>query len=267
MSLYDRFNRRIHYLRISVTDLCNLRCTYCMPADGVDLMRHDEILSFEEITEFTRIAVAMGVDKVRLTGGEPLVRRGIVDLVTMIGRIPGIRDYTMTTNGVLLPTYARDLKDAGIDRINISLDTLDPDRYRSITRVGSLDEVLAGIRAARALGFKQIKINCVIDTSPEEADAQGVAAYGQEQGLEVRFIRKMDTASGKFWRVMGGDGGHCQSCNRLRLSANGNLYPCLFSDQVFNIRTLGTTQAIERAAHAKAESGHKSNHQFYQIGG
>ncbi len=134
--MYDRFKRKINYLRISVTDMCNLRCGYCMPAEGVKLVQHDDILSFEEITALTRQAVALGMDKVRLTGGEPLIRRDILALVEMLGQIKGIQDFAMTTNGILLPDYAPGLKAAGIQRLNISLDTLDPIRYRAITRSG-----------------------------------------------------------------------------------------------------------------------------------
>ena len=136
--MFDRFKRRINYLRISVTDRCNLRCTYCMPAEGVPLLDHDQVLSLEEIRDFTATAVAMGVDKVRLTGGEPLVRRGIADLVAMIAAIPGIKDFGMTTNGALLPRHAKDLRAAGLHRLNISLDSLDAQRFKAITRNGCL---------------------------------------------------------------------------------------------------------------------------------
>lgn len=265
--MYDRFKRKINYLRISVTDLCNLRCGYCMPAEGVKLLRHEDILSFEEITALTRQAVALGVDKVRLTGGEPLVRRDIITLVAMLGQIKGIRDYAMTTNGILLPEYAADLRAAGIQRLNISLDTLNPMRYQAITRSGRVGHVLAGIEAALQVGFAKIKLNCVVDASPDEPDAQAVAAYGQERGLEVRFIRRMDMAAGRFWRVFGGDGGHCVTCNRLRLSSDGKIFPCLFSDQAYDIRELGVEQALRLAVAGKPESGHKSSNRFYRIGG
>lgn len=265
--MYDRFNRKINYLRISVTDLCNLRCCYCMPAEGVRLLRHQDILSFEEISAVTRQAVELGVTKVRLTGGEPLVRRDIMTLVAMLGQIEGIQDYAMTTNGILLPEYAADLRAAGIQRLNISLDTLDPARYRAITRNGEVDHVVAGIEAALQVGFQKIKLNCVIDQSTDEPDAQAVAAFGRERGLEVRFIRQMDMAQGRFWRVIGGDGGHCATCNRLRLSSDGKIFPCLFSDQAYDVRELGIEEALRRAVEEKPESGHKSNNRFYRIGG
>jgi cyclic pyranopterin phosphate synthase len=265
--MYDRFNRRIHYLRLSVTDLCNLRCQYCMPAEGVQLLRHEDILTFEEMVDVVREAVDLGVDKVRLTGGEPLVRRGIIDLVRMIGEVSGIRDYAMTTNGTLLAEYAADLKQAGIRRLNISLDTMDPERYRTMTRVGRLADVLAGIEAALRVGFDQVKLNCVIQVSPDESDALEVAAFGRAQGLEVRFIRQMDTGEGRFWQVIGGHGGHCVSCNRLRVSSDGKVYPCLFSDRVFEIRKLGIREALCGAVESKPESGKTSQNRFYHLGG
>ena len=265
--MHDRFKRNINYLRISVTDMCNLRCGYCMPAESVKLIQHDDILSFEEITALTRQAVALGMDKVRLTGGEPLVRRDILTLVDMLGQIKGIQDFAMTTNGIQLPDYAPDLKAAGIQRLNISLDTLNPARYRAITRVGRVEHVLAGIEAALQVGFQRIKLNCVIDQSPDEPDARTVAAFGAERGLDVRFIRQMDMAQGRFWRVFGGDGGHCVTCNRLRLSSDGKIYPCLFSDQAYDIRELGVEKALCMAVAGKPESGHKSNNRFYRVGG
>ena len=265
--MHDRFKRHIHYLRLSVTDLCNLRCAYCMPAEGIQQLRHEDILRFEELVTLTQAAVDLGINKVRLTGGEPLVRNGIINLVRMLGQIKGIDDFAMTTNGILLPEYAEPLREAGMQRLNISLDTLDPEHFRVITRVGQVAEVLAGIEAARQVGFKQIKLNCVIQESPEEPDARAVAAYGAERGLDVRFIRRMDTENGRFWRVVGGDGGHCEICNRLRVSSDGKVYPCLFSDQVYDVRKLGAKQALRMAILNKPQSGDKSKNTFYRLGG
>lgn len=265
--MFDRFQRKINYLRISVTDLCNLRCTYCMPAEGVQLKRHADILSFEEIEELTRTAVDLGVNKVRLTGGEPLVRKGFLSLVQRLGAIPGIDDLALTTNGVLLPKCAIALREAGLHRVNISLDSMDSERFRAITRCGKLEDTLAGIAAALEAGFRKVKINCVIDKSPNEPDARAVAAYGAEHGLEVRFIRKMDTGKGEFWRVFGGDGGHCESCNRLRVSSDGHIFPCLFSNLSYSVRELGPRQAILTAVEGKPASGHCSENKFYSLGG
>jgi cyclic pyranopterin phosphate synthase len=139
--MFDRFNRKLNYLRISVTDRCNLRCTYCMPEEGIKLFRHEEILSFSEIAEFTKVAVANGVTKVRITGGEPLVRKGITALVRMISDIEGIEDLSMTTNGTLLNQFAVDLRNAGLKRVNISLDTIDPEKFKAITRTGDINDV------------------------------------------------------------------------------------------------------------------------------
>ncbi|HFB61706.1 MAG TPA: radical SAM protein, partial [Bacteroidetes bacterium] len=160
--MLDRYNRKINYLRISVTDRCNLRCTYCMPASGIKLIPHDEIISFEEIREIVRQGVRDGISKVRLTGGEPLVRKGIVELVHMIASIPGVKDLAMTTNGILLEQFARPLAEAGLTRVNISLDTLSEKRYAEITRGGDIHKVFRGIEAARAAGLSPIKINCVV---------------------------------------------------------------------------------------------------------
>jgi cyclic pyranopterin phosphate synthase len=251
----DRFGREITYLRISVTDRCNLRCVYCMPAEGVPLLSHDDILSFEEITAVARQAVAMGVYKIRLTGGEPLVRRGVPALVRMLKDIPGVKDLAMTTNGILLDEFAPQLAEAGLMRVNISLDTLRPERFAGITRGGDLNRVLAGIEAAEKAGLAPIKLNCVVSESVDEPDAREVARFGRERGLDVRFIKKMDSASGKFSVVVGGMGGDCPRCNRLRLSASGLVRPCLFSDIGFSVRELGTEEALRRAVEKKPEAG------------
>ena len=160
--MLDNQGRNIRYLRLSVTDRCNLRCRYCMPAEGVCKREHSEMLSFEELTEIVRTAVSLGVSKVRLTGGEPLVRRGIVDLCRSLRAINGVRELTMTTNGALLPQYAAELKQAGVDRLNISLDTLNKDKFASLTRGGSLADTLAGLDAARHAGFRGTKLNAVL---------------------------------------------------------------------------------------------------------
>jgi cyclic pyranopterin phosphate synthase len=266
--MLDRFNRNINYLRISVTDRCNLRCVYCMPEEGVTLLSHSDILSYDEITSFTRVAVAHGIDKVRITGGEPLVRKNIVQLVQMIASIEGIRDLSMTTNGTLLAQYAAGLKEAGLNRVNISLDTLDRDRFRSITRVGNIDDVFEGIEAARTVGLLPLKVNCVIKESENEPDALMVAEYCRKNGLEVRFIEQMSLKGGRFSVVHGGEGGNCALCNRLRLTANGKLRPCLFSDIEIDIRETNYDEAIKRAVDLKPSCGTISeNGSFYNIGG
>lgn len=266
--MFDNFDRRIHYLRVSVTDRCNQRCVYCMPTNGVRWVSRQSVLSFEEIVDVVRTAVGMGIDKVRLTGGEPLVRRDVVHLVTMLAKIAGIADLAMTTNGILLSDFAKPLADAGLHRINISLDTLDPQRYRRITRGGDVRRVLAGIDAARSAGLEPVRLNCVVERSSCEPHAQAVAAFAKTNALTVRFIRRMDMTAGQFWPIDGGSGGDCRRCNRLRLSSDGMIRPCLFSDLAFGVRELGASEAIRQAVAAKPESGHRSRHNtFYHIGG
>lgn len=266
--MYDRFNREINYLRISVTDRCNLRCSYCMPEEGITLLRHEDILSFDEIADFTKAAVKSGITKVRITGGEPLVRKGIVALVKKIAVIEGINDLSMTTNGVLLKEYASDLKNAGLHRVNISLDTLDPVKYSFITRGGDLTNVFAGIEAALKAELLPLKINCVVKESKNESDAVGVTDYCRINKLLIRYIRQMDLVSGHFTTVEGGTGGNCSLCNRLRLTASGKLKPCLFSDIEFNIREIGYEAAIKKAIDLKPACGTKNlTGEFFNIGG
>jgi cyclic pyranopterin phosphate synthase len=266
--MFDRFNRRIDYLRISVTDRCNLRCVYCMPEEGVVPLRHEDILSYEEMAELVRVGVRMGLQKIRVTGGEPLVRAGIVDFIRMLSEIDGIRDISMTTNGILLEQFAKPLKEAGLQRINISLDTMDPERYRVITRRGELSSVLNGITAARRAGLEPVKINCVVNSSIHENDAIQVKEFCLKMGLEVRFIHRMDLQKGIFNRVEGGDGGNCRICNRLRLTANGKIKPCLFNDLEFDVRQMGPEQAILSALQSKPAAGTFSfSGKFNAIGG
>ncbi len=265
--MFDRFNRHIHYLRVSVTDKCNLRCVYCMPEEGVPPLRHRDLLSFEEIRDVVAVAVGMGVDKVRLTGGEPLVRRGIVTLAGMLAEIPGITDFAMTSNGIKLSEFAEPLAQAGVQRVNVSLDAMDPERFAQITRGGDVGAVLAGIEAARRSGLTPIKLNCVIKDSPDEPDARDVADFGAKEGFEVRFIRRMHLASGRFTQVIGGAGGDCPRCNRLRLTCNGMIRPCLFSDIAFSVRELGARETLHRALQHKPESGQCSQGMIHAIGG
>lgn len=266
--MYDRFNRELDYLRISVTDRCNLRCRYCMPEEGIKLLSHADILSFDEITDFTKAAVLKGVRKVRLTGGEPLVRKGIVTLVSMLSSIDGITDLSMTTNGILLGQFASGLKKAGLHRVNISLDTVDPVKFEYISRNGSLKDVLEGIEAAVKAGLTPVKINCVVQESALEGDAAEVTGFCRKNGLEIRYIRQMDLVNGHYYVVDGGSGGDCQICNRLRLTSNGKLKPCLFNEIEFDIRELGFEKALEMAAEQKPACGtHNRTGSFYNIGG
>jgi GTP 3',8-cyclase len=266
--MYDRYNRHIHYLRISVTDRCNLRCRYCMPEDGIPLMQHQEILTFEEIAEVVQVAISLGIDKIRFTGGEPLVRKGFTDLVAMVAGMPGIKDLALTTNGLLLKEYAAALRQAGLQRVNISLDTLDPDTYKQITRGGDIRQVLEGIHSAREVGLEPIKINCVVSSTSEEWNTLLLKEFAEKEGLKVRFIRQMDLETGDFSVVEGGDGGNCSTCNRLRLTANGMVKPCLFSDDEFSVRQLGAEKALIGAMSHKPRKGHLNRTgKFYNIGG
>jgi cyclic pyranopterin phosphate synthase len=188
--LIDSFGRVHNNLRISVTDRCNLRCTYCMDEEVV-FMDRSELLTFEEITRFVRVAAPLGIDKIRLTGGEPLMRRDLPRLVRMLCEVEGIRDVGLTTNGILLTDQAQALYDAGLRRINVSLDTLDPGRFRQLTRRDGLEKVIAGIREAKRAGFEPVKVNAVSIRGVTDVDAVPLACFAREHGLEMRFIEYM----------------------------------------------------------------------------
>lgn len=266
--MLDRFNRKITYLRVSVTDRCNFRCTYCMPAEGIPYKEHKDILSFEEIVEVIKTGVSLGINKIRFTGGEPLVRKGFIELVSQVSAIEGVNDIGLTTNGVLLPKFAKKLKEAGLHRVNISLDTLDADKFRKITRVGELEDVLKGIQAAKDAGLLPIKINFVRMKDFNDRDESEVRQFCKENELQLRFIRQMNLSKGEFYAVEGGDGGICSRCNRLRLTADGKLIPCLFSDFGFSVREMGIKEAFYKALNKKPLEGKQANnHEFYNIGG
>ncbi len=199
LPLLDTFGRVHHNLRISVTDRCNLRCTYCMPEEVVFLNRR-EMLSFEEITRFVRVVAPLGINKVRLTGGEPLVRCDLPRLVRMLCTVAGIKDIGVTTNGILLARYAQELYDAGLRHLNVSLDTLDRERYRQITRRDGLDKVIAGIVEARRVGFAGIKINAVSMCGITEAEVGPLARFARAQGVEMRFIEYMPIGADQWER-------------------------------------------------------------------
>ncbi|HLN52892.1 MAG TPA: GTP 3',8-cyclase MoaA [Lentimicrobium sp.] len=264
----DKFNRNINYLRISVTDRCNLRCTYCMPEEGVVMLPHEQILTFEEIFEATQTAVSLGISKVRITGGEPLVRKGIIHLIEMLASIDGINDLSMTTNGILLKGFAKPLKEAGLHRVNVSLDTMNPIQFRQITRGGDLWDVIEGIDAAISAGLTPVKLNCVVKKTDNDQEVEAVKAFANSRNIQVRFIRQMNLKTGTFSVVQGGSGGDCTRCNRIRLTANGKIKPCLFNDQEYSVRELGAAEAITRAVTNKPSSGtHNHSGQFYNIGG
>lgn len=283
MPCRDAYERPISYLRVSVTDRCNLRCVYCMPEEGVSLRAHSQILSFEEITRIVAAAARLGIFRVRLTGGEPLARLGLVNLVSMIREIPEVEDLSLTTNGILLPSVAEPLAAAGLNRVNVSLDTLRPERYRAITRRGDLANVLQGIEAAHRAGLEPVKINMVVIRGLNDDEVVDFARHTMILGWHVRYIEVMPLGGGSHWagdgfvsndevresverelgplRPVTSNGGgparyyrlpegigtigfispvsqhFCHSCNRLRLTADGHLRPCLLSDQEIDIRT------------------------------
>lgn len=279
--LRDTFGRQIEYLRISVTDRCNLRCVYCMPPAGVEKLGHEKIMNFEEIAEVVRVAAQMGVRAVRLTGGEPLVRKELPRLVRMIAQTPGIEDISLTTNGILLADLAAPLAEAGLKRVNVSLDTLDAEKFTRITRVGSIENVWRGIAAAEKAGLAPMKINVVAMRGVNDDELMDMALLAKEHTWTVRFIELMPVMNQAPWGVgfpepenayisiqemlrvleplrleplprkvglgparefaipdglgkigfISPVGEHfCAECNRLRLTSDGNLRPCLLSD-------------------------------------
>lgn len=193
----DQYGREIDYIRISVTDRCNLRCQYCMPNEGIPSIGHNNVLTFEEIITVCRCVSRLGIRKIKLTGGEPLVRKGFAGLVKEIKELPHIEEVTLTTNGILLGDYLDELKEAGLDSINISLDTLDKDKYREITRVGDLDKVLYALKKACTMGFKSIKINSLIMKEWNQNEVADLVALAKEFPVSVRFIEMMPIGNGK----------------------------------------------------------------------
>ena len=278
--LSDSFHRPVNYLRISVTDRCNLRCVYCMPPEGVPLLSHQDVLTYEEICTVAQAASELGMNKVRLTGGEPLVRAGLVKLVSMLTQIRGVDDLALTTNGVLLERFALDLVQAGLRRVNVSLDSLRGDRFAGITRVGQLEDVLRGIEAARSAGLKPVKTNTVVMRGINDDEVTDLAGLTLDSDWHVRFIEYMPFADdgrngellvptseikrrvetlgslvptlpsgggpAKYFRLPDARGTigfispvsehFCKECNRLRLTADGKLRTCLFSDEEIDLR-------------------------------
>jgi len=274
----DPFGRNINYLRISVTDRCNLRCIYCMPLEGVPQMSHSELLSYEEIQTVVRAAAELGINRIRLTGGEPLVRAELPELVRMLSRIEGIEELSLTTNGVFLKKYALELKQAGLSRVNVSLDTLKADTFRYITRLGELQGVLEGIEAAKKAGFEPVKTNTVVMRGINDDEILDFAKMTYEDGWHVRFIELMPfkgvvefvpsielrqhisllgklepcasiTGNGPamYYRLPGARGtigfispltetSFCSRCNRMRLSSDGKLRPCLLREDEIDLK-------------------------------
>jgi len=268
--LLDRFNRKIDYLRISVTDRCNYRCVYCMSEVGVVLKDHGEILSYEQIELLAKVAAKMGIRKIRLTGGEPLVRKNVEQLVAKLTAIDGIDEVCMTTNGSLLADMAVKLKQNGLGRVNISIDSLDADRYRQITRGGVLQQVLAGVDAAIKAELTPIKINMVILNDTTEKDIETMKAFCERRGLQLQKIMQFSLydRADLSRRFRTERPPKCSRCNRLRLTADGFLKPCLFSDNEIKVDFSNIAGSILKAVAKKPENGSSCrNRLMSQIGG
>ena len=270
--LVDSYNRVIDYLRISVTDRCNLRCEYCMPPEGIELKSHGNMLSYEEIAEVVRAAAGLGIRRVRLTGGEPLVRKGLSCLVRILREIEGLDEISMTTNGILLTLQAAiELKEAWLDRLNISLDTLDSVKYRELTRGGDVTDVIRGIAAAQAAGFEGTKVNMVVSATESREDVDRMRSFCAREGLVLQTINKFSLVK----RTGETESPHdfdrplpCEKCNRLRLTADGYLKPCLFSDVEIKVDFNDIEESIRKAVEAKPEEGTScGGRSMRQIGG
>ena len=199
--MLDSYGRKINYLRISITDLCNLRCRYCMPEKGVCKVEHGDILTIEEIEQIAKTFVSLGIEKIRLTGGEPLVRNGVLKLVENISKLEGLKDLAMTTNGVLLKKHAKDLKSAGLNRVNISLDTINSKKYSSITRGGRLKDVLEGIEEAQKVGLTPIKINIVLIGGFNDDEVEDFVKLTLTEDIDIRFIELMPIGEASTWAL------------------------------------------------------------------
>jgi len=268
--MLDRFDRLINYLRISVTDRCDLRCVYCMPQCGVPLKHHADILSYEQVGAIADEAVALGVVKIRLTGGEPLVRRNIESLVARLSAIEGLRELCMTTNGTRLPEMAATLKDCGLDRVNVSLDSLDESKYREITRGGELQTALRGVDAAVEAGLTPVKINMVVLDSTTEDEVREMHEFCESKGVTLQKILQFSLYDRKDLRRLfhAERPPKCGLCNRLRLTADGFLKPCLFSEHEIRVDFDNIRDSLLEAVGAKPENGSACrNREMCQIGG
>ncbi len=314
--LLDPYKRRINYLRISVTDRCNLRCRYCMPEEGISLIPHREMLTFEELFRIVRVFASEGISKVRLTGGEPLVRKEIVSLISMLSGIEEIKDLSLTTNGILLREFARQLKGAGLKRINVSLDSLKRERFREITRRDEFHRVWEGIEEALRVGLSPVKINMVAIQGLNDDEIEDFARLTLHLPLTVRYIEYMPSGNGEEWReshivtvaqiqsrlekmgnlvpipserwdgparrfrlegapgevgLIGAVSSHfCSDCNRLRLTPDGKIRTCLFSDDEIDVKEIirggGSDEDLKArlriALRAKPERHHINTYLF-----
>ncbi len=317
--MLDSFGRDISYLRVSVTELCNFRCRYCMPAQGVCKKAHEEMLTEDEMLLAIRAAASLGIRKLRFTGGEPLIKKNIVSICRRAAAVDGIEEICITTNGALLPELAVPLREAGVRRVNISLDTLDAEKFRFITRVGELDRALAGFHAALDAGFDKIKLNAVLIGGFNDGEIPALAELTRQYPVDLRFIELMpmleescfgpeaflpctavlealpeleaepaDGSVAKLYRLPGAQGriglispvsAHfCAACNRIRLTADGRIKPCLHSEAEYALKGLdydGMVETLRKAILSKpswhgaldAENRSRAGRSMNQIGG
>lgn len=292
--MIDNYGRDIYYMRLSVTDRCNLRCRYCMPAEGICKKDKLDLLSEDEMIDAVKAAASLGIRKLRITGGEPLVKKNILSICERSAAVEGINEVCMTTNGILLPEMAKDLRKAGVDRLNISLDTLDPKKYAHITRIGTLDNAIRGIEAALDAGFDHLKINAVLIGGFNDDEIPALAELSKRYPADVRFIELMPMTENEefgqhayvpgtavlealpeltpakqndgvatLYHLPGAKGNigiispvsnhFCGSCNRIRLTADGKLKPCLHSDQEYSIKGLDYEEMRQQIRHAILE--------------
>ena len=317
--MIDQFGRSITYLRVSVTELCNLRCRYCMPAEGVCKKDHADMLTEDEMILAIEAAASLGITKLRVTGGEPLVKKNILSICRRAAAVPGIREVCLTTNGILLPELARPLREAGVNRLNLSLDTQDPEKYAYITRIGEIKDFWAGFYAALDAGFEKIKLNAVLVGGFNDNEIVSLAALTQQYPVDMRFIEMMpmcdspefgedayipftrvldalpearpvpkDGGVAKLYRLPGAKGNiglispvsahFCGECNRIRLTADGKVKPCLHSNAEYPLKGLdldGMRAQLEKAIwnkpkwHGYLDAAHRSGagRNMNQIGG
>ena len=317
--MIDQFGRNINYMRLSVTDKCNLRCRYCMPAEGVCMKDHRDMLTEDEMITAVEAAASLGVKKLRITGGEPLVKKNIVSICRRAAAVEGIKEVCITTNGLMLPKLAKALKDAGVKRINLSLDTLNPEKYAYITRIGTLDSFMKGLNAALDAGFEKIKINAVLIGGFNDDEIVPLAELTKKYPVDMRFIEMMpmydsgdfkdasfvpntrvlealpeaepvahDGGVAKLYRLPGAQGNiglisplnahFCGTCNRVRLTADGKIKPCLHAPDEYSLKGLdfdGMKKVLEEAIwnkpqwHGDLDAAHRSQagRNMNQIGG
>lgn len=265
--MLDKFNREINYLRISLTEKCNLRCIYCMPEEGIALKQHKDILRYEQIVQIVQEAALLGINKIRLTGGEPLIKKDIELLIEKLAEIKEIKELCLTTNGVLLTQKAKILKQAGLTSINISLDTLQPEKFREITRGGNLADVLKGIDQAISEGFK-IKLNMVVLKDKNEDEIDDMRRFCQNKNIKLQLINHFNLSNSKNDEYFYDRPPKCKNCNRIRLLSDGVLKPCLHSEAEYKVNYDNIRDSLEKAILSKPERGSScSSRKMFEIGG